>query len=70
MGILAGLIGLLMASGLSWAILHFVLDLPFVFQPVALSVGLVATIVLAVAVGFLSTYRLLGASPLALLRQE
>ena len=69
-GSLAGLIGLLMANGLSWAILHFVLDLPFVFQPIALSWGLFATIVLAVAVGFLSTYRLLGAPPLAVLRQE
>ena len=59
-----------MANGLSWAILHFVLDLPFVFQPITLSFGLVTTIVLAVAVGFLSTYRLLGASPLAVILQE
>jgi len=67
---LAGLNGLLIANGLSWAILHFVLDLPFVFQPVTLSFGLIATIVLAVAVGFLSTYSMLGAPPLAVLREE
>jgi len=59
-----------MANGLSWAILHFMMDLPFVFQSVVLGLGFPATIVLAVAVGFLSTYRMLGAPPLAVLRQE
>ncbi len=69
-GSLAGLIGVGLASALSWGILHFFLDLPWVFQPSVLGWGLCATIGLAVMVGFLSTFRVLGEPPLAVLRQE
>ncbi len=69
-GGLAGLIGVGLASALSWAILHFFLDLAWMFQPLVLGWGLMATVGLAVAVGFLSTFRILGEPPLAVLRQE
>ena len=69
-GGLAGLIGVGLASVLSWAILHFFLDLSWTFQPLVLGWGLLATVGLAVAVGFLSTFRILGEPPLAVLRQE
>lgn len=69
-GSLAGLIGVGLASVLSWAILHFFLDLTWAFQPTVLSWALFATIGLAVIVGFLSTFRVLGEPPLAVLRQE
>ena len=69
-GALAGLIGVGLASALSWAILYFFLDLAWTVQPVVLGVALLATVALAVAVGFLSTFRILGESPLAVLRQE
>lgn len=69
-GGLAGLIGVGSASVLSWAILHFFLDLSWTFQPMVLGWGLLATLGLAVAVGFLSTFKILGEPPLAVLRQE
>ena len=69
-GSLAGLIGIGLASTLSWVILHFFLDITWDFQLTILAWGLFATIALAVIVGFLSTFRVLGQSPLAVLRQE
>ena len=69
-GALAGLIGVGLASALSWAILHFFLDLAWAVQPMVLGWGLLATVGLAVAVGFLSTFKILGEPPLAVLRQE
>ena len=69
-GGLAGVIGVGLASALSWAILHFFLDLAWTVQPLVLSWGLLATVGLAVAVGFLSTFKILGEPPLAVLRQE
>lgn len=69
-GGLAGLIGVGLASALSWAILHFFLDLAWTVQPLVLGWGLLATVGLAVAVGFLSTFKILGEPPLAVLRQE
>ncbi len=69
-GTLAGGIGVILASALSWAILRFFLDLPWVWQPAVMSWGLAATVALAMVVGFLSTYRVLGKPPLAVLRRE
>jgi putative ABC transport system permease protein len=69
-GGLAGVIGVMLASVLSWAVLVFFLDLPWTFQPKTLGLGIVTTVVMALAVGFLSTYRILGEPPLAVLRQE
>ena len=69
-GGLAGLIGVGLASVLSWAILHFFLDLAWTIQPLILGWGVLATVSLAVAVGLLSTFRILGEPPLAVLRQE
>ena len=69
-GTLAGVIGVGLASALSWAILYFFLDLPWAFQPGVLGWGLVLTVLLAITVGFLSTFRILGEPPLAVLRQE
>jgi len=69
-GTLAGGIGVGLASALSWAILRFFLDLPWVWQPAVMSWGLVATVGLAMVVGFFSTYRVLGKPPLAVLRRE
>ena len=50
-GGMAGLIGVGLASALSWAILYFFLDLSWTFQPMVLGWGLLATVGLAVAVG-------------------
>ena len=69
-GGLAGLIGVGLASALSWVILHFFLDVAWTVQPMVLGWGLLTTVGLAVAVGFLSTFKILGEPPLAVLRQE
>ena len=69
-GGLAGLIGVGLASALSWVILHFFLDVAWTVQPMVLGWGLLTTVGLAVAVGFLSTFKILGEPPLAVLRGE
>lgn len=70
LGAVGGVAGLLLASALSWATLSFIFDLRWSFEPVILCVTLLATIVLTTAVGFLSTYRILGQPPLSGLRDE
>lgn len=70
LGIVAGCIGVLLAGGLSWAVLRFILDLPWSAQPRFLFTGLGLTVLLTLLVGFLSTFRILGQRPLAVLRHE
>ena len=70
LGAAAGLGGTALASVLAWIVLRFVLDAPWRFEPWALLAGVAASVVLAIAVGFLATWRLLGAKPLAVLRRE
>ena len=70
LGTLAGLLGCALASALSWAVLETVFDLSWSLQPTVLITGFAATITLTMLVGFLSTYRILGQPPLAVLRQE
>lgn len=70
LGALGGLLGCALASGLSWAVLSMVFDLSWSLQPAVLAMGFTATITLTMLVGFLSTYRLLGQPPLAVLRHE
>jgi putative ABC transport system permease protein len=70
MGTVAGVIGIVLASSLSWAALRYVFDLPWSLESGLLLTGLFGTIALTLAIGFLSTYRILGQRPLAVLRQE
>ncbi|MER3422567.1 MAG: hypothetical protein C4293_04365, partial [Nitrospiraceae bacterium] len=70
MGVVAGLVGIVLASALSWTILYFVLDLPWTLQPYILAAGFWLTVLLTLIVGFLSTFRILGQRPLAILRYE
>ena len=70
LGMVAGLIGIVLASALSWAVLYFILDLPWTLQPDVLATGFALTVLLTLAIGFLSTYRILGQRPLAVLRHE
>src|SRR5439155_109313 len=60
LGAAAGLGGTALAAALAWIVLHFVLDTPWRWQPLALVAGVLASVVLAVAVGFLATWRLRG----------
>ncbi len=70
LGSVAGVIGLLLSTGLSWALLYFIFDLPWHLHPDILAAGFVLTLLLTLAVGFLSTFRLLGQRPLTVLRHE
>ena len=70
LGGFAGLIGIGLASTLSWAVLKFFLDLDWTIQPSLLGLALLLTILLTLILGFLNTYRLLRYPPLAVLRQE
>ena len=70
MGVAAGLIGIVLANVLAWGILQFIMDLPWTIQPRVLATGFVLTVILTLAVGFLSTFRILGQRPLTVLRHE
>ena len=70
LGCVAGVIGILLASAFSWAILRFVLELPWSLEPSLLALGFASTVLLTLLVGFLSTFRILGQPPLSVLRQE
>ena len=70
LGAAGGILGCGLASALSGAVLVTVFDLSWSLQPPVLTAGFLVTSVLAVLVGFLSTYRLLGHPPLSVLRQE
>lgn len=70
LGVVAGFIGTVLASALSWGVLYFFFDLPWTLQPAVLIGGLLLTAILTLAVGFLSTFRILGQRPLAILRHE
>ncbi len=71
LGAAAGLIGTTLASLLSWAVLRFILeDVEWTLQPGVLATGFLLTVLLSLVVGFLSTFRILGQRPLAVLRHE
>ncbi len=70
LGALGGLLGCALASALSWAVLSTVFDLSWSLHPAVLVMDFTATVSLTMLVGFLSTYRLLGQPPLAVLRHE
>jgi putative ABC transport system permease protein len=70
LGAAAGLGGGLLATALAWVVVRWVLVIPWSFDPAPPALGLAATIALALAVGFLTTFRLLGQKPLPVLRRE
>jgi putative ABC transport system permease protein len=70
LGTIGGLLGSGLASALSWAVLTTIFDLAWTLQPAILLAGVSGTIALAMMVGFLSTFWILGQPPLTVLRQE
>jgi len=69
-GALAGVMGSALAAGLSWAVLRFVLEVPWAWAPDVLAGGALAAVLLALGVGALGSWRLLGEPPLSVLRRE
>jgi putative ABC transport system permease protein len=70
LGAAAGVVGSAVAVALAWGIQRWVIEVPWSWQWPVLVAGLAGAAVLAVAVGALTTYRLLGHRPLAVLRGE
>ena len=70
LGAAAGLAGTALAAALAWGIGRWLLEVPWRWQPVVLAAGVTGATVLALAVGYLGSYRLLGQKPLAVLRGE
>jgi putative ABC transport system permease protein len=70
LGVVAGLMGALLASVFSRLLLNRLLDAKFAFDPVATLVAVVLTAVLAQASGWLASFRILKQKPLEVLREE
>lgn len=70
LGLTAGAGGSVLAAVLAWAVLRFVLDAPWALEPLAVALGLTLPTVVALAVGSLATWRVLGEKPLPVLRRE
>jgi len=70
LGAAAGLGGSALAAALAWGVLHWALEVPWGGSLVTLGWGIVASAALALGVGFLGTFRVLGKKPLAVLRSE
>ena len=70
LGLVAGLGGALTGAAPAWVVLRFVLDVLAALEAAPFGVALLATVALAVGVGFLGTFRLLGRKPLPVLRGE
>jgi len=70
LGAAAGAGGTLLAAALAGIVLRLVLELPWTLEPATLALGVVAPTGVALAVGFLATFRLLGEKPLPVLRRE
>jgi putative ABC transport system permease protein len=69
LGLLAGIAGAVFADALSRILLH-VAEIPFVSDPVAECLAILLTTLLAVATGWVASYRILGQKPLEVLREE
>jgi putative ABC transport system permease protein len=70
LGVAAGLGGSLLATALAWSIGHWALDIDWGGSPLTIVSGVAGAALLALAVGFLGTFRLLGRKPLDVLRGE
>ena len=70
LGAAAGMGGTALAAILSWIVRRYVLNTPWTFEPVPILLGVALTAGLALAIGFLATFRLLGHKPLPVLRTE
>jgi putative ABC transport system permease protein len=70
LGFVGGTLAVGLSSALSWLLLTHVLDLTWRLHPIVLLIGLGCTVVLTLLVGLLSTFRILGQKPLAILRHE
>lgn len=69
-GLVAGVVGAILASIAAWLVMQHGLQVPFRFHPAPVVAGMGATALLTVATGLLFTLDVLAARPLAVLRSE
>jgi len=70
LGAAAGFAGTALAAALAWGVQRWALEVPWTWQPWTLAASVLGSAALALAVGFLGTFHLLGQAPLAVLRGE
>jgi putative ABC transport system permease protein len=70
LGAAAGLCGGILAAALAWGVCRWALDIGWAGSPLTVAGGFAAATLLALGVGFLGTFRLLGKKPLGVLRGE
>jgi len=69
-GTVAGLMGGLLAGTFAWVVLNRLLDATTALDPLPMFVSIAGTAAIAVATGWLASYRTLGQKPLEILRDE
>ncbi|MFZ5827237.1 MAG: ABC transporter permease [Bacillota bacterium] len=70
LGLVAGIVGSLLAAVAAWYVMNYLMDVRYMPGPLPVLAGVVATVVLTVTVGVLSTLDVLAAKPLQVLREE
>jgi len=70
LGLVAGIVGALASSALSFAVARYVFEIEWTFAPLASVAGVAATVLLVGAVGALSSLDVLTRKPLAILRSQ
>lgn len=70
LGVAAGLCGGILAAALAWGVGRWALDIGWAGSPLTIASGVASATLLALGVGFLGTFRLLGKKPLGVLRGE
>jgi len=70
LGIVSAIVGGGLSIAVSWGVVRFFLDIPWQIEWGVLLVGTSGTVALTLLTGFLTTYRILGEKPLAILRAE
>jgi len=70
LGVVAGLMGSLLATGFANILLHSLLDAPVRFDPLPNVICILLTATVANLAGWLASFRILGQKPLEILREE
>lgn len=69
-GTVAGLMGGLLAGGFAWAVLNRLLEAKTAPDSLPMALSIAGTAILAIATGWLASFRTLGQKPLEILRDE
>jgi putative ABC transport system permease protein len=69
-GTVAGLMGGILAGGFAWIVLNRLLDAATAADPLPMLVSVAGTALLAIATGWMASFRTLGQKPLEILRDE